>query len=998
MTSTPRLLPLLPTDRLEHALPDAKPLYTADQALAEANRCLYCYDAPCIKACPTGIDIPTFIKKIATGNIVGSAKTILSSNVLGYSCARVCPVEVLCAGDCVYNEWEREPIQIGKLQRYATEHALQLEADGKAKLLTAKPRGAHTKKIALLGGGPASLACAAELALEGHAATLFEKRPVPGGLNTTGVAPYKLHAHDALKETEWVLALGVELVSGVEVGADLPIDKLLADYDAVFIGVGLGADSKLGVDGEAGAGVIGATAFIERMKTEGGYSLEGVNNALVIGGGNTAIDCARELAELGVPDVAMVYRRPRSSMSGYAHELEGARIAGARVIESTVGRAVVRNTAGDLTGLSVVTMKNDKAVDGSEHVLPADLIVLAIGQSKLGAIVDGIPGAALDAKGRVIVDATTRRTGNPKVYAGGDCINGGKEVVNAVADGRDAARAMIRAFSSTLSVKPLPGHSRKSGRRMADLSVDMCGIKSPNPFWLASAPPTNGGEQIMRAFDAGWGGAVWKTLGNPVVNVSSRFGGLDYNGKKIIGFNNIELITDRPLETNLKEIYEVKKRYPKHAVIASLMVETKEEWKEIIKKAEDAGADGLELNFGCPHGMCERGMGSSVGQEPKVLQEITSWVKEYAKTPVLVKLTPNIGDILEPGFAAKAGGADGLALINTIKSIIGVNLDNLQLFPNVGGESTNGGYCGPAVKPIALHMVAALAREEGIRIPISGIGGIETWRDAAEFIALGSTTVQVCTAVMHYGYRIVEDMIEGLSSYLDSRGMKSVNELVGAAIPGYKEWGELDLGYDIVARIDPEKCIGCQLCYTACLDGAHQCIHTEAGPCHAWHGAPDHGKNPRLEPNPAQRHLPQAGSPVRVPIVDEKECIGCNLCALVCPVEGCITMTEVARKTPERDTWNDRMAAGFRTPGGLDSSKLVRPVAGPRRRPTRMQHRTSPQSIGREVCLFCRPTLATERKQASFLNSVPPGSTTCAGWGSAPGHAVRTAHVASSAR
>ena len=452
---------------------------------------------------------------------------------------------------------------------------------------------------------------------------------------------------------------------------------------------------------------------------------------------------------------------------------------------------------------------------------------------------------------------------------------------------------------------------------MADLSINMCGIKSPNPFWLASAPPANGGEQVMRAFDAGWGGAVWKTLGNPIVNVSSRFGGLDYNGQRVAGFNNIELITDRPLDTNFKEIYEVKKRYPKHAVIASLMVETKEQWKEIIKRSEDAGADGLELNFGCPHGMCERGMGSSVGQEPNVLKEITSWVKAYAKTPVLVKLTPNVGDILEPGIAAVDGGADGLSLINTIKSIIGVDLDRLVPLPRVGNQSTNGGYCGPAVKPIALHMVGALARDPRVKIPISGIGGISNWRDAAEFIALGSTSVQVCTAVMHYGYRIVEDMIDGLSNYLDEQGMKSVNELIGRAIPGYTEWGDLDLNYKIVAKIDAQKCIGCQLCYTACLDGAHQCIHTHAGPCNGWHGEPDHGKKPRLEPSPSVFHVVGQNAS-RVPVVDEAECIGCNLCALVCPVDNCITMTEVPTQNG-RDTWNDRVATGRdRTEGGLN--------------------------------------------------------------------------------
>ncbi len=446
---------------------------------------------------------------------------------------------------------------------------------------------------------------------------------------------------------------------------------------------------------------------------------------------------------------------------------------------------------------------------------------------------------------------------------------------------------------------------------MADLSIDFAGIKSPNPFWLASAPPANTGDQVMRAFDAGWGGAVWKTLGDPIVNVSSRFAAVDLGTYKMMGLNNIELITDRSLEINLREIREVKRRYPKHAVIASLMTETKEDWRVLIRKCEDAGVDGLELNFGCPHGMCERGMGSSVGQEPKLLAEITSWVKEYAQTPVLVKLTPNTGDIVEAGLAAVAGGADGISLINTIKSIIGVDLERMVPLPRVGGASSNGGYCGPAVKPIALHFVAALAREEGIRIPISGIGGISNWRDAAEFIALGSASVQVCTAVMHYGFRIVEDMIEGLNEYLDSNGMKNLKELQGRAIPSYREWGELDLGYQLVARIDPKTCIGCQLCVTACNDGAHQCIFTGR----EEKSRPAHAHTVGLARPPAPFVVGDIAGE-RVPWIDEPECVGCNLCQLVCPVAGCITMVEIPGGKSE--SWNDRVAEGRgKVPGGI---------------------------------------------------------------------------------
>src|SRR6476659_3508980 len=298
---------------------------------------------------------------------------------------------------------------------------------------------------------------------------------------------------------------------------------------------------------------------------------------------------------------------------------------------------------------------------------------------------------------------------------------------------------------------------------MADLKVNFAGIQSPNPFWLASAPPTNTGDQVMRAFDAGWGGAVWKTIGDPIINVSSRYSSVDINGTRMMGLNNIELITDRPIHVNLREVAEVKKRYPKHALIVSLMVESKREtWHDIVKRAEDAGADGLELNFGCPHGMNERGMGSAVGQVPEYTTMITEWVKEVARTPVLVKLTPNVSDIRSIGRAARRGGADGVSAINTLNSITGIDLDTLVPRPQVDGRSAHGGYCGPAVKPIALHMAQQLAEDPEVGIPVSGIGGVSGWQEAAEFLLLGCQNVQVCTAAMHYGYRIVEDMIDGL--------------------------------------------------------------------------------------------------------------------------------------------------------------------------------------------------------------------------------------------
>lgn len=437
--------------RLEEGFRDKRPPYTSAEAVAEANRCLYCADAPCIQACPTGIDIPTFIHKISTGNVKGAARTIFAENLLGTTCARVCPVEVLCVGSCVYNQWGREPIAIGRLQRFATETAL-----AKDPALLARTRKPSTgKRVACVGAGPASLAAAGHLALDGHEVVIFEKNELPGGLNTLGIAPYKLKAEDALAEVEMLLSLGaIELRTGVTVvegparAGEVSAAELLEGFDAVFLGVGLGPDTLLDLPGADGPNVHGAVALIERIKRDPTLSFAGIERALVIGGGNTAIDIAHELALLGVRDVAMVYRRGRAQMSAYAHELEHGALDGVRIIEDTVPVAFVREGE-RLVGLRVAKGENGKALPGTEHELPCDLVVLAIGQARLTALAKAFPGVTLDDKGRVQVDEATLRTGHPKVYAGGDCVNGGKEVVNAAQHGKLAARAISASLSTT---------------------------------------------------------------------------------------------------------------------------------------------------------------------------------------------------------------------------------------------------------------------------------------------------------------------------------------------------------------------------------------------------------------------------------------------------------------------------------------------------------------------------------------------------------------------
>ena len=447
------------------------------------------------------------------------------------------------------------------------------------------------------------------------------------------------------------------------------------------------------------------------------------------------------------------------------------------------------------------------------------------------------------------------------------------------------------------------------------LQTNVAGITSPNPFWLASAPPTNSAYQVMRAFEAGWGGAVWKTLGHePIVNVSSRYGGIDYDGRKLVGLNNIELITDRTLLTNLDEIREVKTEFPDQALVVSLMAETNQAaWHDLVKRTQDTGCDGLELNFGCPHGMSERGMGSAVGQVPEYTRQVTEWVKEVAEIPVLIKLTPNITDIAYMGRAARDGGADGISLINTINSVMSVDLGTFEPRPSVAGRGSHGGYCGPAVKPIALNMVHQITADPEIAIPVSGIGGIQTWQDGIEFMLMGSSSVQVCTAVMHYGFRIVEHMIDGMQRWMAEKGFHSTSDFIGLSVGKIGDWADLDLGHKIVAEIDQETCINCGLCYIACEDGAHQSIDKIEvdGDTFAAH-ASDGGAH-TVEWSGRQRILPGAGDGYANRYeINQETCVGCNLCSLVCPVSECISMIEVESSIPSM-TWReyqDRLSRG----------------------------------------------------------------------------------------
>jgi glutamate synthase (NADPH/NADH) small chain len=449
---------------------ELQPPYTSQQAVVEAQRCLFCFDAPCIQACPTGIDVPSFIRKIAHGNPVAAARTILSANILGASCARVCPTEVLCEGACVVLSWEGDPVKIGRLQRHATDYVFeQLDVAGdrpglaeqcSALRILGKPAASSGKRVAIIGGGPAGLGCAAELAQLGHQAVVFEKRPRAGGLNTHGVAVYKMKPATGLAEVELVKSLGVEFRCGVEVGRDISVAQLEKEFDAIFIGMGFGGGLRLGIPGGDLPEVITALDFIEQIHTRPAAEVRVGKRVAVIGGGNTAIDAVTQARRLGAPSATVIYHRGENDLPAYPFEYELAKRDGAQFLFNAAALEILAEE-GRVSALRLArTRVNDagalETVPGSEWVEPFDMVIEAIGQEKqTETLRRHFPALEFDERGAVQCHAVTGRTNLPRVFAGGDCANGGHEVVHAVADGKRAARGIHAMFSGETVTGPV---------------------------------------------------------------------------------------------------------------------------------------------------------------------------------------------------------------------------------------------------------------------------------------------------------------------------------------------------------------------------------------------------------------------------------------------------------------------------------------------------------------------------------------------------------------
>ena len=823
-------------------------------ALEEAARCHLCVDAPCRTGCPARVDPRLFIRKIRLGDLAGAARHLRRHNILAGTCAEICPSRRQCGGACLSEKLSR-PIDIAGLQRFVC----QWERERRE--MEVEPVRPWRERVAVVGAGPAGLACAAGLALRGFAVAVFDREPHAGGLLWSVLPPWRLPAEVLDHDISLVEALGVTFCLGRSVAAP---DALLAEgFAAVFVAAGAAQPVSLGIDGEDHPRVHDALDLLRRAKTD--RPLELGRRVAVIGGGDTAIDAART-ARRGGCDVAVLYRRTRGDMPAYDPEVTAAWDEGIEWLFRVVPLAIEGAPAGrgsDPTGAPPIAGVRLQRVRWAEAGRAARSWE-SEGQPFLFVCDDVIVAAGL----RPMTVATDR----PGVFVGGDAATGPSTAVEAVARGRAAAEQIdeyLTSHGARVGALPAPvappEPPQPSGARdlyrlpRAELAVTFCGVRFENPFVLAAAPGTDDLEMLRGALRAGWAGAVLKTTsveGTPVPLVYPMISAVEFEGRGIAALGNIDLISTHHVDEVESRIGTLKAEFPTRAIIASIMGGTREDWESLTRRVAAAGADLIECSFSCPQGTLGSRPGFMLGQDPERVRTVAGWVKQAAgRTPVVIKITPQVADIVEIARAAADAGCDAICASNTIPSLTGINLETWTPEPDVVGASTYSGLSGPAIRPLTLRTIAEIARHTGL--PITGTGGPTTWRDAVQFMLVGATTVQFCTAVMCYGRDIIEDLCEGLAHYLDRRGLRSPRELVGGALPRIVAHEALPRGRAVRARIDRETCIGDGACFISCRDGGHRAIAFGAD---------------------------------RVPVVDDERCVGCGLCGLVCPVEGCITL------------------------------------------------------------------------------------------------------------
>ncbi|XP_067234865.1 dihydropyrimidine dehydrogenase [NADP(+)] isoform X6 [Chanodichthys erythropterus] len=903
--------------KLENNFDDIKHTTLSERgALREAVRCLKCADAPCQKSCPTNLNIKAFITSIANKNYYGAARTILSDNPLGLTCGMVCPTSDLCVGGCNLYASEEGPINIGGLQQFATEVFKEMGVP-QIRNPNLMPPGqipeSYHSKIALIGCGPSSISCASFLARLGYDdITIFEKQRFIGGLSSSEIPQFRLPYDVVQFEVDLMRDLGVKIVCDRGLGQDgMTLLSLKEEgYKAVFIGIGLPQANRHKLfDGlSTEQGFYTSKDFLPLVAKASKPGMCSCHSALpelrgtviVLGAGDTAFDCATSALRCGARRVFVVFRKGFTNIRAVPEEMELAKEEKCEFLPFLSPREVLLK-GGRVHGMEFCRTEQTESgqwVEDEDQTirLKADYIISAFGSLMNDpAVIEAMAPIRLNRWGLPELDPESMQTSEPWVFAGGDVAGLANTTVEAVNDGKQASwhihRYLQSIFGQTVSGPPqLPLFY--SPIDMVDISVKMCGITFPNPFGLASAPPTTSAAMIRRAFEQGWGFALTKTFSLDKIVISSIM--CSYN---------------------------------------------KADWTVLAKMAEESGADALELNLSCPHGMGERGMGLACGQDPELVRNICRWVRQAVHIPFFAKLTPNVTNIVDIAKAAQEGGADGVTATNTVSGLMGLKADGSP-WPGIGRgrRTTYGGVSGNAIRPIALRAVSAIAKALP-GFPILATGGIDSAESGLQFLHAGATVLQVCSAIQNQDFTVIEDYCTGLKAllYLKSieelqdwdgqspptachqkgKPVPTLEEVKGRSLPsfgpylqekkevianhkkklkGYSDdtvstegtrlytpkgpvprvkdviakalkhigaYQELNIQEQVQALIDPEMCINCGKCYMTCNDAGYQAIVFDP-----------------------ETHLPAI----------QDSCTGCTLCLSVCPIIDCIKM--VARTTP----------------------------------------------------------------------------------------------------
>uniref|UniRef100_A0A7S1KR95 dihydropyrimidine dehydrogenase (NADP(+)) n=1 Tax=Percolomonas cosmopolitus TaxID=63605 RepID=A0A7S1KR95_9EUKA len=785
-------------------------------AVTEAKRCLKCVDAPCQKSCPTSIDVRAFIGSIATGNIYGAAKQLLSDNPLALSCGDVCPVSELCEGSCNLAKMEgasgaevgaglgKGAINIHGLQAYAVDTFRKMNVPqirDPSLPLDNLPQS-YSAKIALVGAGPSSVSCATFLARLGYTdVTIFEKQAFSGGLSSLEIPQTRLPFETIEFETRLALDLGVKFQYNKEFGKDISVESLRKDgYKAIYLAFGL-PDAKRTklfanlTDGKDGFYtsktflplVTGAskTASACACKSEKPQLPKLYGKVVILGCGDTAFDVASSAVRCGAENVVVVFRRGFSGIRAVPEEYEIALKEKVDVMPNSLPKEIFTRD-GRISGIELylTDVVNGKVVVDEDQFtrLKCDFVISAFGSTVSSEkIINAAQPVKFNEWGNISVNEEMR-TNERDIFAGGD-LTGNGLTVEATNDGKTASWYIHKYIQDELYKQPVPEQPQLpkfySPIDLVDLSVEVCGMKFKNPFGFASAPPATTCEMIARGFQAGWGFAVTKTFSmdrDIVTNVAPRIIGGCTSGTKEDGPNhtsylNIELISEKSASYWCNGIRQLKQRYPDHVVIASIMAPfNKEDWQTLAVRCEESNADAIEINLSCPHGMGERKMALFIGQCPDLITETCKWIKEVCNIPLFVKLTPNITDITEIAEAAIKGGADGCTATNTVSGLMSLNRKG-EAWPRIGEKklTTYGGMSGNAIRPIALRAVSAIHKKFP-HFPILATGGVDSAEAALQFIHAGASVCQVSSAVQNQSMAIIEDFITGLKTLLFMNG------------------------------------------------------------------------------------------------------------------------------------------------------------------------------------------------------------------------------------